>query len=226
MKKLILLILIATAFQSCKIVRSLTQLNQKKAKVYSYTLFDKDIKYIPMHHLGKKAFYDDVAKKVNMYKRKGYVVYYESINTHFTDNPKVKDTIRRKVRKIKGFSGSYKENAPEGFSKKYIPQPEYSELGTDSTDVRADTNYLQFINEWEKQNGTITLDSTDLNTPFDKPFAKSVEYTNKQYKAIVVEYRNQYLIDMIKNSPDNKILILYGKGHQKDFKQKAKHSEL
>ena len=199
------------------------ELNRKKANVYSYNLNGKEIKYIPMHHLGKKEFYDDVTSYVKRLKSEGYVVYYELISTHFTNDSLLKDTIRRKVRKIKGFSGSYKDNADSTFFKKYVQQPDYPDLGIDSVDVRADITYLEFINEWEKQNGKIELDSLDFNTPFDKPFEKRVIYTPKQYKNIVIEYRNSHLIDLIKNSDDQKILVLYGKGHQKDFKRQLKN---
>ena len=44
------------------------ELNKKKVKVYSYNYANKEIKYIPMHHLGKKEFYDDVRKDVVKYK--------------------------------------------------------------------------------------------------------------------------------------------------------------
>ncbi len=222
MKGLIAFIVLLLMFQSCKITNSLVQLNKKHAKVYSYTLGNKEIKYVPMHHLGKKAFYDDVTRIVKEYKSKGYVVYYELISTDFTNDSLLKDTIRRKVRKIKGFSGSYKDNANDSFLKKYIQQPEYSDLGVDSTDLRADVDYLQLINEWENQNGVIILDSLDLNTPFGQKFSKGINYTDKQYKAVIIEYRNAYLIDLIKNSPYDKILVLYGAGHRKNFKKQLK----
>ena len=214
------LILLST-FQSCKIVKGLLLLNTEKAKTYTYNLGDKEITFVGMHHMGKKEFYDDVTSIVKEHKSKGYVVFYELISSDFTKDPKLKDTIRRKVRKLKGFRGTYKENAPD-FAKKYISQPKNFDLGADSTDVRADITHLQFINEWEKQNGVIILDSIDLNTPFTEEFSKGLDYTNKQYKAIFVEYRNTYLINMIKESSSNKILIMYGEGHRKNLKKQLK----
>ena len=219
MKKILILTIIILAFQSCKTVNVLMQLNKKSAKVYSYNLGDKDIKFIPMHHMGKKEFYDDVTSIVKEYKSNGYIVYYELISTNFTKDNNLKNTIRRKARKLKGFSGTYKENAPKGLDKKYISQPEYTNLGTNSLDIRADVNYLELINEWEKQNGVIKLDSLDLNTPFTEKFDRDVNYTKKQFNSIFIEYRNKYLIDLIKNSSSNKILIIYGKGHRKNFKK-------
>lgn len=225
MKKILIFITIILAFQSCKIVNGLIELNRKNAKIRSYNLGKKEIIFLGMHHMGKKEFYDDVTRIIKEYKSKGYVVYYELISTDFTKDNKLKDTIHRKVRKLKGFSGTYKDNAPNSFAEKYISQPKYTDLGADSTDIRADVNYLELINEWEKQNGVIELDSLDLNTPFTEKFSKGVDYTNEQYKAIFIEYRNAYLINMIKESSSNKILVIYGEGHRKNFKKQIKQLE-
>ena len=220
MKKTVLISIVLSIFSSCKIIHSLTELNKTNAKIYSYKTGNKEIRFIPMHHLGKKEFYDNVKKLVTDHKNKGYVVYYELISTDFTKDSLLKDSIRRKVRKLKGFSGSYKDNANGSYFKKYIQQPTYTSLGTDSTDLRADVNYLQLINQWEKANGTIMLDSADLKTSFNEKFNKSTFYTKKQYKKIFIQYRNDYLIHLIKTSHDKKILIIYGAGHRKDLKKR------
>lgn len=148
--------------------------------------------------------------------------FFEQISTDFTTDSLLKDTIRRKVRKIKGFSGTYKEATEDTYFKKYIQQPSYEELGIDNNDIRADVDYLEFINEWEKLNGVIILDSVDFNTSFNEKFNKGVFYTNKQYKSVVVDFRNDFLINKIKNSNNERILILYGEGHRKNFKKKLK----
>lgn len=222
MRKILFITFLISTLSSCKIVHSLIELNKKNAKVYSYKIDDKEIKFIPMHHLGKQRFYDDVKNIVTSHKNNGYKVYYELISTDFTTDSLLKDTIRRKARKLKGFSGTYKENAQGSFFKKYVQQPEYKEMGTTDNDIRADVNYLQLINQWEKVNGTIVLDSTDLNTSFTEKFSKGTFYTKEQYNTIFIHYRNENLINLIKSSPEKKILILYGAGHRKDFKKKLK----
>lgn len=211
-------------FTSCKLVRSIVEINKKSAKIYQYKSGDREIKFIPMHHLGKQCFYDDVKRDIIDQKNKGYVVYYELISTNFTKDSLLKDTIRRKVRKLKGFSGTYKENAEGTPFKKHIQQPAYKELGVEDTDLRADVDYLELIHQWEKVNGKIVLDSMDLNTPFTEKFNKGIFYTKKQYKKIFIEYRNEHLIEMIKSSPNKKILVVYGAGHRKDFKRRLKRS--
>ncbi len=222
MKKLLLISCFLLTFSSCKIAHSLIELNKKNAKVYSYKIDDKELKYVSMHHMGKKEFYDDVKNIVTDNKNKGFVVYYELVSTDFTTDSLLKDTIRRKARKLKGFSGTYKENAEGSYFKKYVQQPAYKEMGTTDSDIRADVNYLQLINQWEKVNGAIILDSTDLNTSFTEKFSKGTFYTKEQYNTIFIHYRNENLINLIKSSTDNKILILYGEGHRKDFKKRLK----
>jgi len=223
MRKLLLtFIIVFTTITSCKVVLSLSQLQLKKAKVYSYTYKGKDLKYIPMHHLGKKEFYNDVKEKIAELKYDGYVVFYEQISTNLAIDSLKKDTIRRKVRKIKGFNGNYDDVAKGTFLEKYVMQPPYEEMGITDNDVRADIDYLQFVNEWERVNGMIILDSTDLYTPFDSTFRKGRFYSSKDFNKIVIEYRNQYLVEMIDSSHCDKILIIYGMGHKKDLQARLR----
>lgn len=200
----------------------MTEMKRESAKVYSYTLGSKSIKFIPMHHLGKQEFYDDVKEKVTAYKNEGYTVYYELISTDVKLDSLNKDLLRRKVRKIKGFSGGFDDAVKGTFMEKYVRQPAYTAMGTTSGDKRADVDYVQFINEWERLNGRIILDSVDLNTKFGDSYEKVSFYNRTQYNSIVIDYRNQYLVDMIKSSSEDKILVLYGEGHRKDFSKKLK----
>lgn len=222
MRKILLLCIIIGTLTSCKIVHSLIELNKKRAKVYTYKLDNKEIKYIPMHHLGKKEFYDNVKNNVTACKKNGYKVYYEQISSKFSADSLLLDTIHRKSRKLKGFSGTYKDNADSSHFKKYIQQPSYKDLGIDNNDVWADVNYLQLINQWEKINGRIVLDSIDFNTPFTEKFSKGTFYTKKEYNKILIDYRNSFLINLIKSNSDNRILILYGEGHRKNFRKQLK----
>jgi len=198
-------------------------MNKTKANVYSYKYIDKDIKFLPMHHLGKPQFYDDTKNKVTSFKNDDYVVYYELISTKVDLDSLQKDLLRRKYRKLKGFSGTYKDVMKDSpILKKYVQQPSYKDLGITESDIRADITALQFINEWEKQNGIIKLDSIDLNTPFDKEYNNKLSYSKKQWNNVAINYRNQYLIDLIKKNNDKKVLIIYGDGHRKNFKKQLK----
>ena len=175
-----------------------------------------------MHHLGKQQFYDDVTTKLKAFKAQGYVIFFESISSNFTNDSLLKDTIRRKARKIKGFGGTYKDEANGSIMKKYVQQPSNINLGMDEKDLRADVDYLQLITKWEEVNGKIILDSMDLNTPFDKKYKKDVFYTKSQYNKIIIDYRNNNLVDLIQKSPEKKIVIVYGEGHRKNLRKKLK----
>lgn len=221
-KKTIILFSALFCLVSCKITKSLNELKKENATIYNYAYDGKDIVFLPMHHLGKKEFYDDVQSKVTEYKGKGYRVYYEQISTKLDVDSLQNDIIKRKVRKIKGSNLNYEEQAKGSFLEKYVKQPKYPDLGITDSDLRADINYLQFINYWEQVNGKIVLNNDDLNTPLDKNYEKDKFYSTSQYNAVVIDYRNSYLVDLIKNNKDNKILILYGEGHRADLEKKLK----
>ncbi len=221
-KQFLIIILILFSFNSCKIVTSLRELKKENVDVFSYSINNKEVKFVPMHHIGKKEFYDDLKSKISQFKSKGYRVYYELISTDLKIDTLQKDIIRRKVRKIKGFSGTYEAAVSGTNFEKYVKQPTYKELGITETDLRADVDYIQFINEWEKINGEIVLDSIDIETDFGEKYEKGNFYSNNQYKKIVIDYRNQYLLDMINSNNDDKILVIYGAGHRKDFEKKSK----
>jgi hypothetical protein len=226
MKNYLFAFLLLFGFSSCKLVKGYFELKKTRVKTYNYKLSDKDIVFIPMHHLGKKEFYDNVKGIVENHKKNGYKVYYELITYKFEGDSLQKDTLRRKIRRLRGFSGTYKEttkNVP--FFKKYVQQPSYPDLGISKDDIRADVNYLDLIHQWEKLNGKIPLDSVDFNTPLNKEFKRQPFYTRKEYHRILIDYRNDNLVNMIKSGSDNKIIILYGAGHRKGFHKRLKTAD-
>jgi hypothetical protein len=216
LKKLLFGILFSSLLISCKTIDVLIEIKKRKAVVNSYSMADKEIKFIPMHHLGKKAFYDDVREKVLKYKSEGYIILYELVLPGTISDSSKLDLYKRKMRRLKGFDGTYKENFEKmGLFKKCIQQPSYEQMGSDDKDIRADVTSIQFIDEWEKINGAIKLDSADWNTPFNATYKVKQEYTRRQREIIFLDYRNSYLVTTIKATPNKKILILYGKAHRK-----------
>jgi hypothetical protein len=216
LKKILLRTLFLPLLISCKTVDVLVEINKKKATVNSYSLGDKEIKFIPMHHLGKEDFYFDVREKVLKYKSEGYVVFYELVKPSTNVDSVTNDLNRRKMRRIKGFDGNYKELFSKmGLFKNSILQPSYETLGTDENDVRADVTWEQFITEWENVNGLVVLDSVDINTPFNGTYKMTRNYSRTQKNKIILDYRNSYLASMIKEATNKKILVIYGKGHRK-----------
>jgi hypothetical protein len=216
LRKLLFGMLFSTLLISCKTVDVLIEIKKKKATVNSYSLGDKEIKFIPMHHLGKEDFYVDVREKVLKLKSEGYIVFYEFVKPSENVDSVTKDLNRRKMRRIRGFDGTYKEVFSKiGLFNKCIQQPSYEILGTDDKDIRADVTWEQFITEWEKVNGLVMLDSVDVNTPFNSTYKMRRNYTRAQKDKIILDYRNSYLANMIKETTNKKILVIYGKGHRK-----------
>ena len=57
MSKIFIITILTFTILSCKTFKSLHEIKKENASVYSYDFDNKEIKYIPMHHLGKKEFY-------------------------------------------------------------------------------------------------------------------------------------------------------------------------
>jgi hypothetical protein len=216
LKKILFYTLFLSLLISCKTVDVLIEIKKKKATINNFSMGDKEIKFIPMHHLGSEDFYFDVREKILKLKSEGYTVFYELVKPSTNIDSVTNDLNRRKMRRIKGFDGNYKELFSKmGLFKNSILQPSYEILGTDENDVRADVTWEQFINEWEKVNGLVILDSIDVNTPFNGTYKMTRNYTRAQKDKIILDYRNSYLANMIKETTNKKILVIYGKGHRK-----------
>jgi len=207
---------------SCKTIEVLEELKKDNVDVKTFTIQNKVIKFIPMHHLGKIEFYDDLKKNIQDFKKIGYKVYYEKVISDFSGDSLQIDIIKRKFRKIKGFEGTYEDIAKGTFLEKYINQPSYENLGVTKEDLNADVTYLDFVNEWEKEFGTVNLDSIDLKTNFNSNYKRRYKHSKNMFYKIAIEFRNTYIVNLIKSSNDEKILVIYGKGHLKDFEKRIK----
>lgn len=183
--------------------------------------------FIGMHHLGKKEFYKDVAKKIDSLQELNYSVFYELVtNQKQTDSL---STVRNimKLRKLIGFlpdkhldttdnkiSGGFK------YKKKYnlINQPKYSMLNVDTlTALKADVSLIKLITEYEKKEGEIRLDSCDLLTKISNRNYKCKKVKKKILRNFKMkylgDYREKYLAKKIYKSNKDKVLVIYGDSH-------------
>ena len=209
---------------------------KEEAKLNHVPHKEKSILYLPIHHIGKKAFYDDVRNKVDSLQKLGYVVYEEGIEP-FIDNQAVIDTAKFKYRKMIGhiitkdgyldtvnntILGTIKYNNKRGL----INQPSYVELGVDTTkSVRADLELHVLIQKFEEKYGVIKLETCDREIPLDSIFNFSCRFKDRKLrkrfnKYVSFELREEYLYETIKESSHDKILIIYGKHHFKNLKKK------
>lgn len=202
---------------------------KKSFKVYSYKLGTKEIRYIPIHHLGRPIFYEKVKNDVIKYKNDGYVVFYELIDFDSSVDSLTKDTVYRKDRKLSGNSLNYDEvQEILEVHKDIMRQPNYKDMGVTDSDIRADANFEDYISEVERLCGEIILDNNDYATPLlDNSYKPTTKYlcSHEKIQRVTIDYRNNHLINLIKNSDSNKILILYGSGHRIDLEKRIKMAQ-
>lgn len=222
-KIFLLLVIISFLTSSCKIVKSIYEISKKETTIHKYEYGDKKIVFCGIHHLGRRSYYKDLLETVQDHKKNGYVVYYELVSRKFESDSISKDRIYRKLRKLVGTTKNYSEQAKEvPILRKLIQQPKYSELGITETDVNADCNYKQIIDEFEKLYGTIELDSIDINTELKDKTYEGEKTDQDKWNKVFIQFRNDQLLSKIYSKDDKRILILYGEGHRKDFKKKLK----
>ena len=74
-----LLFLIILHCSSCKTIHVLHLMQSEDVAVAELSNHNKTVEFIPMHHVGKREFYDGVKEIVSHYKANGFVVYYEGV---------------------------------------------------------------------------------------------------------------------------------------------------
>lgn len=198
----------------------------------------KTVCFIPMHHVGKKVFYEDVHRITDSLGRSGYVAFYEGVDTNITDTLEL-DFLKRKWRKMLGFyldksgfidttnqlfMGKYK------ISKKYTNQPVPLELISETSQPKSVDVFLEdLIHDFEKKTNKIELDSCDVNTPLNKSYksCNSLKETHPEsYKVFndefILDYRNQYLAKTIQDGSHDKVIVIYGRYHFKGLLKELK----
>ena len=176
---------------------------------------DKEIVFIPMIHVAKAGYYEQVKDFLSQKRNEGYVVYYEGLKNG-GETPQQRDTLTLKERKILGFylSKTYTDKENESlpnYLKKYVGQNSEN-TGIDTLrDVRADLTSKEIIAKIERIVGKIELEPCDFETPLNAPYKctqrKDLGFT------FIRTLRDDYLKQLLLNSPDKKIVVLYGQAH-------------
>lgn len=187
----------------------------------------KQIVFFPMHHIGKKIFYDDAKNKIDSLISQGYFVYFESVRMPVTDSLQ-KDTIYRKARKITGVdflsisaNKGYIDTANNeimglklSLIEKYhlVNQPKNIYPVNDSAKVKnVDASFPQLITACEQKFGPIVLDQYDFETKLGEKYKYK---NNKELKKYFVEgFRNVLISNAILNDTHEKIIAVYGSRH-------------
>ncbi|CEN35077.1 hypothetical protein [Capnocytophaga cynodegmi] len=223
MKKFILIIFLAFSISSCQCLLLKTFAVTKSALKHKRVMVkgDREIIYIPMAHLGKQAYYDEVKAFVTEKRKQGYKIYYEAVLTDTVALRKGQlDTLRLKRRKLLGFhlsnySDENNKSMPKCY-KKYVGQTLDNTGVSQRTDTNADLRFEEIIARYEATYGEIPLDECDYSTPLNAPYQCNPilgkRRSNSRY-GFTQEFRNKHLKQLLVNSEDKKILLLYGESH-------------
>jgi len=147
-------------------------------------------------------------------------------NTLSTKRSISHDILNRKWRRITGGEKMTREGYAElsDVFKDAIVQPENEDLGIDSTDFNADINLLDLVNKFEEYYGEVKIDSCDYATHHDSTYT-----CNKKLKGnlmpIIVDYRNEQLVEKVMESERENIVVLYGLIHIKGMKELLKKNQ-
>lgn len=230
MKKIVALLLIVFVFASCG--RALTGLALKFYKhitPHYYTNGDKQLVFLPMIHLNKQEFYDEVRHYVDSLRNDGYVFVYESVRPSKDLDSLQEDIVRRKFRRIVGFDlTSYTDKENENMRRYRVKGAiSQSMLNTGlkrETDILGDIGVDSLVTIYEKEKGEITLGEYDLKTPLNKKY-KGNKLPAKDKDYLILTVRNKVLSDKIASLPDKKIAVLYGALHRKGFAENLKKDD-
>ena len=205
-------------------------MNSEKVKSSHYTYKDKDIIFAPLVHFGQKKFYENLKDSITVWKKKNYIVFYEEIDMANLDKMNIDSTeleiLNLKFRRISNGLPTREQYAKtmSNVVSDGVSQPEYEDLGIDSTDINQDVSVKDIITKTEQLYGTIELSDCDYKTPLDSIYNCSTKWTNSMMKSIMINYRNKNVADKIIKINQKKIVILYGAMHTNGIKKILKKS--
>ena len=208
-------------FYSCgKIFLSIaTDKSAVKKATYLYNdSLNKTVIFVPMQHIGKPNYYEEVRLFLDSLRKNDFVVFYENIGISYSWDSLPTDTLIRKMRKIVGMNlvGGYKNPDNKSLKKhwvnsKYISQA--NNIGLKDTDFWVDLDAHELIEKYEERMGKIVLTECDCNTPlFEKYKCKDTAKIDKWVFTHL--FRNKYIFEKVIESEYNKIVLVYGKGHK------------
>lgn len=216
MKKIFLLFF-AFILTSCTCTMYRVFNNQKSIFKYKKVLVkdNREIIYLANAHLGSEKYFEEIKDYINQKRKEGYVIYYEGITREDIENENLQDTLNLKFRKLLGYSlkGSYADednkSLPKCF-KKYVGQTMTNTGINNATDINVDLSLNKLLDLYEAKYGKINLDECDFNTPLNEKY--KCGHLNAEY-TISHKFRDEYLIEKLLNSKDDKIVLLYGRAH-------------
>ena len=199
---------------------------------YKFTKNNQEIIFQEMVHFGDRVYYSSVNFDIHYYKNKDYVYMYEMINVESEED-------KEEMISLLGLQ-------PETFANianatKLDSQHNHMYQVTDK-DVNADITSSQLISNFKESNiekNEFIIKSNDyINSVFSKMtdsnfgmilsknimklglFINSAFNINKELSNVIIDQRNDVLIENIKEHSENNIYVQYGQMHYKDFSEK------
>ena len=77
----------------------------EKPKLKVISNGQKNVTYLPLHHIGREEYYDDMSKKIDSLQNLKYIVFYETVTTDLKDSSEYIN-YAKKFRKIHGDFGA------------------------------------------------------------------------------------------------------------------------
>jgi len=202
--------------ESCTPVKAVSSMYSVNPKIVELSNNKKIVRFIPMHHIGKVVFYENVSELVKAYKKEGYIVYYESSRPDKLNDSLLQDLYERKFRKMMGLyldTTGYSHYLEKSPFRNFVDQPKYSVLGVTDDDMRVDVSKNKLVDVYEKKFGQINLDTIDYKTPLNAYYPMKLRLPKERVRSIIIDYRNENLASYIHYSPDLLIIVLYGAIH-------------
>lgn len=222
----IMLVMFQLAFTSCLKHIALNSMGVFEKKVPSkfITNGEKKIVFLPMHHIGKKEFYDHVKHVTDSLIRDGYILYIESVTPGNLIDSLQKDTLYRKARKVTGVdlqslknNGGYldtNKNTLNGMKikQKLVNQPKPIPANYDSIRSKVvDATLFQLIAACEEKFGPIVLEQSDFEMKPGEMQKIPIKNEKKQY--FLLTFRNELITESILKDQNKKIALMYGAMH-------------
>lgn len=215
-------IVLALFLNGCAALRVAHQMNETEVHATDYSNGTKTVKFIPMIHVAKPEFYDNVKTAILQAKNEGYVLYYEWIDVEAAP-----EETKLKLREMVGLLPS-----PEGYGtvlaplieKGYMIQTEEMFLDiVNSKDYNVDITAQEVVNTYEKRFREVTISDENRNLPIHEKYETT--HSMKDVKTVILDYRNKYIADYISNSDDEKVILIYGGEHQKGVFENLKSKD-
>jgi hypothetical protein len=197
----------------------------EKVKIVSFKSDDKEVLFIPMVHIGTEAFYNDVKIKIDSLKKLNYFFYFELVKANVSNDTLLRKSV--KLTKIPIQKEGYKPTIDSIFKakniklkKEIISQPSYEIFGLDDVNSKnVDLSLEEMINYYEKNYHKIKLESCDFeNSIYETPKCP-LKITKEVKNDVMVNSRNNKVLNELSKESKSKIVIIYGKNHLDGIKK-------